>query len=248
MDGETVGDEHESFSARDFVHSATPPVAGALVAVGLGTAMAGPAGAVIGGVAGALLPEIAKSLEEYHRRAGRNADLVVNWTSELAGMSPAELHEWAVHDDARLSLLAATIQAALCSLDEIKARTLARVLAEATEDDAKLDVSTLVTKTLAELEPPHIRILRAMCTEHAPAAGPSRPANPGGWRQSGLECRFPNLNEGILPIMTTLERNALVRLSSTRASGDQLDRTWRLTDFGTYVHSTLARSAADLTT
>ena len=88
---EPVEDDAGSVPA-EFIHSATPAVAGALVAAAIGTALAGPAGAALGGVTGAIIPEIAKAVEEYQKRAGRSADLVVSWTSELTGMSPADLH------------------------------------------------------------------------------------------------------------------------------------------------------------
>ena len=173
---------------------------------------------------------------------------MVNWATELSGMSPAELHVWAVHDDARLELLTATVQAALSTLDQVKVRTLSQVLAEAVEDDAKLDLSALITRSLADLEPSHIRVLKAMCTETAPRGDSDEPIAQGTWLQSALEVRFPHLGEGILPIMATLEQHALVDgrgYAGTRRDGGA-DPAWNLTNYGSHVYAYLSRSSTAL--
>lgn len=233
----------------EFADSATPEILGQVASVALGAAIAGLPGALVGAVIGPSVPHFIKTLEERQRRAGESADRMLTWTSELTGMSPAELHAWAVHNDERLNLLAATVQAALASLDQAKLRALAQVLAEAVEDDAKLDISALMTQTLADLEPPHIRVLKAMCTEASPTASGSGEFVPAGvWLFSTLEERFPTLSGGLLPILATLQRHALLNgrgLAATRADG-QPDPVWNATEYGKRVLSYLAASGAEV--
>jgi hypothetical protein len=163
-------------------------------------------------------------------------------------MSPSELQTWAVSDTNRLSLIASTVQAALSSLDQVKARTLAHVAAEAVEDDAKLDVANLMIRTLGELEPPHIQVLKAMCTEVSPPSASGEQITPGGRLLSTLSQRFPFLVEGLLPIMVTLDRLALVfeGLAGTRQEDGGPDRAWGATEYGEQLLSYLARSATEL--
>ena len=54
------------------------------------------------------------------------------------------------------------VQAALTTLNEQWIDALARVLADAKRDDAKIDVGRLVVRALSDLEPAHIAVLQGM--------------------------------------------------------------------------------------
>lgn len=198
-DPSQAGEDHDPSLAADVIRSSALPIAGGVAAAVIGASIAGLPGAALGNAVGALMPEaVAKVLEHYQRRVGESAEQVVEWTAELAGMSPTELHTWAVHDDERLGLLSATIQAALSTLDREKVRTLAHVLAEAVEDDAKLDLAHVMAKSLAALDPPDVRVLKAMCTEEVPPGDTDEHMLPGAWLHSALQVRFANLGDGVL--------------------------------------------------
>ncbi|MFD0632433.1 hypothetical protein ACFQ9X_13260 [Catenulispora yoronensis] len=212
----------------------------------VGLAVGGPAGALLGGAAGSVIPEVIKAMDAFQERAGESANLVASHVAELTGLSPVDLHLWAVGDERRLSLTAATMQAAFSSLDKTKLRALARVLAEAVEDDARLDLATLITASLADLEPSHIRVLRAMCTETPPKTWEESVAR-GAWLYSALRVRFPNLGEGILPIMATLVRHGMADgsgLAGTTPAG-MPDDVWSITDYGRSVFSFLGQASVD---
>lgn len=209
--------------------------------------MSGAPGAAVGGVVGAVIPEIAKLLDEYQHRAGEAAGQLVSWTADLTCSSAADLHIWAVGDDERLSLLAATIQAALSTLDRVKIRTLARVLAEAVEDDAKIDMAMLVVRTLGDLESPHVRVLKVMTTEPAPITSElGEPIEAGTWLLSTLQDRLPHLSNGLIPLMAALEQHGLVHGHGIYAAHPKPDPAWSVTSYGANVVAYLSQSAADL--
>lgn len=245
-DPDEPGDEVEPSLGGEVFDASTPPVAGAFLGALIGIAMGGPFGALLGGVTAAAVPEIIKAVDSYQQRVGQSASLVESHTAKLTGLSPVDLHLWAVGDDQRLRLVAATVQAAFSTLDKTKLRALARVLAEAVEDDAKLDLATLITASLADLEPAHVRVLRAFCTETPPATS-AEPVAAGAWLHSALRHRFPNLGEGILPIMATMVRHGIADgsgLPGTTPAGEP-DDVWSITDYGRRVFEYLRQASAE---
>lgn len=245
-EGDEEGTEAEPDLAGELFDAAVPATAGAVLGALIGIAVGGPAGALVGGAVGAATPEVIKTIDAYQRRVGQSAEMVMADAASQAKMSPEDLHLWAVGDDRRLSLVAGTVQAALSSLDKTKLRALSRVLAEAVEDDAKLDLATLITASLADLEPAHVRVLRALCSETPPRTSEEQVA-PKAWLRSALVRRFPNLGEGISPIMATMVRHGMVDDSGwkgTTPSG-QPDDVWRLTEYGASVVAYLREATAD---
>jgi hypothetical protein len=170
----------------------------------------GASGVYLGAAVGALWQETGKTLKARQNRAKESAAFTTAWTSRFTGLGPEQISAWAEADDQRLQLIGSTYQAALASLDRAKLKALARVLSEAVEDDAKLDLAWLVTDSLAEMEPAHVRVLRAMCLEPEPERGlPDFAMSTPGWHLTALEARFPNLAGGIRPIMATFTRHAM---------------------------------------
>lgn len=83
-------------------------------------------------------------------------------TGEMAGVSAAEVAErWeSSADDDGLSLLDRAAEIAALTADRRKIRILARVAAQAISgDDAKIHQASVLLPTLADLEPPHIRVV-----------------------------------------------------------------------------------------
>jgi len=146
-------------------------------------------------------------------------------------MSPDEMAEVIDADDRYLALSAAAIQAALATLNDQRVAALAQALGDGLRDEAQLDTSWLVVQALADLESPHVRVLHLMATEQCPPAQRGdQELGPGVWREKALRERLPGLRDGLLPIMATLDRQALVFGGGLAAAVD--DRVWSLTDFG----------------
>lgn len=81
---------------------------------------------------------------------------------------------------------------------------------------------------------------RAFCVEEPPIVA-REVTPPGVWRYSALESRFPNLSEGLQPIIATLVRHGMIDgggLAATRDDG-VADPVWSISTFGVKVHAYL---------
>ena len=108
-------------------------------------------------------------------------------------------------------------------------RGLAKVLAENLHDNARLDLCSLVIVALAELEPPHVRVLHTFVHEAPPVTSPLTSTESDAWHCAQLKERLPNLADGIMPIIATLVRTGVL----TEASSSENDNlSWEVTRFG----------------
>jgi len=88
------------------------------------------------------------------------------------------------------------------------------VLAENLHDNARLDLCSLVIAALAELEPPHVRVLHTFVHEAPPVTSPLTSTESDAWHCAQLKERLPNLADGIMPIIATLVRTGVLTEAS----------------------------------
>ncbi|MGA4731926.1 hypothetical protein ACPB67_31275 [Micromonospora taraxaci] len=193
--------------------------------VGVGLAVAGPAGAL-----GAALIKPALELVAVRDRRGiRNVERLVEAITESTGLSAEEIEAWAKSKDGRLMLTTGAIQAAYGTMYDHKVAALAAVLTENLQDDARLDLGILIVTALADLEAAHVRVLDAIVDGSLPSRPDGADQFPGVALQSQLEEQFPNLAVGIVPLMSALVRHGL---AEDRLAHADDNAAWAVTPFG----------------
>jgi hypothetical protein len=204
---------------------------------GFGLAIGGPFGAL---VAAAIKPAL-ELVALRERRGLDNIERVIESVTESTGLAPDELAAWARSTDGRLMLTTNVIQTAYNTLYEVKVAALATVLVENLRDDARLNIGAVIVAALADLEATHVRVLHAIDKEDLPPRPDDLDHVYGVAIQCQLEAYFPNLAPGILPIMATLERHALV---GEGVAHDDENRAWYITSFGRHCLSYLGDAAS----
>lgn len=215
--------------AAETAKKATVQLAGA----GIGLAAGGPFGAIVGAASVPIIELVA--LRE--RRSYRNMEFLIEMVTELCGVSAEEFAAWAQERDERLFLATSALQAAYDTKVESKIRGLARVLAENVQDDARLDLSSLVVAALGELEAPHIRVLHTLVHEVPPATSQNIRTEDDAWHCAQLKEHLPNLADGIMPLIATLFRTGMI---TEGISSEKDNLSWEITRFGinclNYLH------------
>lgn len=176
----------------------------------------GPTGQVLG-AAGSVLFDAAA---EADRRVWRRFDRMVEDASADAGLTANELHEWAGASDEHLNFIRQLVSAALTTLDEQKARALGRVLTDVMIDDALLHDRPMIVRTLSDLDPVHVLLLRSMLYDDNPqdsdvkgvANGATTVLSAHRWTYSALLEKHPRIHSMLMAnVLATLERHGLIR-------------------------------------
>lgn len=107
-------------------------------------------------------------LAERRERSQRNAGEVLDAAAREANREVSDLLERIEANDDLAVLAAQVLDAAMRTAMEQKVRLLGRALGQAVADDAMVDESILVTAALAELEPPHLRVLASIASRPIP--------------------------------------------------------------------------------
>lgn len=130
--------------------------------------------------------------------------------AEAAGVPAGELEDRIAGSDERLLLAGAAVNAGMRTVNPDKLRALGRALAAGVTDDALVDQELLVVAALEEMEAPHVKVLRHIAEEwpNGMAMG-SRPS----WTEAGLRQVLPEVATVLDPVMATLERHTLVRVT-----------------------------------
>lgn len=196
-----------------------------LVGAGIGLVAGGPLGALVGA---ASVP-IVELVVLRERQSRRNMELLINMVTDLCGVSVNEFAAWAQEGDERLFLVTSALQAAYDAKTKQKIRGLARVLVESLHDDARLDLCNLTVAALAELEPPHVRVLHTFVHDVPPVTSPRIRTENGEWHCAQLKEHLPNLADGIMPIIATLFRNGMI---TEGLSSEKDNLSWVVTRFG----------------
>jgi hypothetical protein len=196
-----------------------------VAAAGVGLLAGGPLGA-LAGAAAAPVVELVLSRE---RHALRSMEILVEMVTNLSGVSADRFTAWAEEREGRLFLATSALQAASEARAEYKIRALARVLVDNLRDDAQLDLASLTVAGLAELDPPHVRVLHAIVHDVPPDAPELNPGKEHGWSCVALRQHLPGLADGIMPIIATLTRTGMIT-EATDSTNDRL--SWVATRFG----------------
>ena len=176
----------------------------------------GPPGVVLGPALAVLFDAAA----EADRRVWERLDRMVEESTTDAGMSAEQLQEWAGADDQRLSFVRDLVSAALATLDEQKVRALGRVLTDALKDEALLHDRPLIIRTLRDLDPIHVTVLRSMMYDRNPQ-DPNVPGmkNKGAptilsthrWTPEALSEHHPQIGHLlIMNVIATLDQHGLI--------------------------------------
>jgi hypothetical protein len=214
-------DETSSFeedSASGELLPAQPGLA-ALAAAGVGLAPLA-AHDTVGAAFAALLTPIAASIlqgaaDEWNRIRSERAARVLTHAAEYSGINVEELLRRIGHDPAKLALLSNSIEAASRTNLENKIRFLGRVLAEGTlsADDALIDEQALLVTAVADLEVPHLQVLKII------ADGTKRAGYMGAEWQGITEADIAASRRGLegfgetsllQPLLRVLDRNGLI--------------------------------------
>jgi hypothetical protein len=209
-------------------------------AVGLGLAIAGPAGALI---AGAIKP-VVELVAIREGRGIRNAESLAVAAMEATGLSADEFTAWASAKDGRTMLFTSALEAGFNTMAENKVAALAKVLRNNLGDDDKLDLAIVIVAALEDLGPPHVQVLNAMVNDE-PIRLTSESFAEGAWPLSGLKVKFPAFAPGLPPIMAGLEHHGIVDGGGWAATASEggPDPVWSATEFGKLCLDYLDNSA-----
>jgi hypothetical protein len=198
-------------------------------AVGIGLAIAGPAGALI---AGAIKP-VVELVAIREGRGLRNAEVLALAAMDATGLSPEDFTAWVSVKEGRTMLFTSALEAAFSTMNKNKVDALAKVLHSNIGNDDRLDVGIIIVAALADMESPHIQVLHAMVHDQPIRLTIEKFAE-GAWPLSGLRVKFPSFAVGLLPIMSGLERHGLVdgKGWAAKAPDGRSDPVWKVTDFG----------------
>jgi len=202
--------------------------------------------------AATMQPAVEDLLRYRGARSGEQVERMLEEACHHADKSIEDLVDLASGDDGRLELFTHAIQAALSTLRDDNVHLLGRVLAEGLTDDARLDVSRVVTDALRDLEAPHVAVLHAMVTQDRPSV----PRDQGGergpdtWSHAQIELAVPRLTGGSLPVISTLARHGMVLPSAVAVLGGGPESpsplpAWVVTDFGRLCLRRLEEVAAE---
>jgi hypothetical protein len=208
-----MGDDDDQ-SAADTVLAA---VGSAIVSGGggaLGVALGGELGAGIGPVAVVLA---ASTVQGLTRAA-----------VDVSRSSVDELLSRAADDPARYELLVRVFEAADSASVPDKIRALGTVLANGLSGDEWVDESMLLVSALAELEAPHIIILRQLTCPgpNLPGVGEMR------WSRASLATARPTYAMVLPAVLGTFERHGLIVWTDGLLGDDQDGQTPVVTSLG----------------
>jgi hypothetical protein len=222
-----MGDDDDQ-SAADTVLAA---VGSAIVSGGggaLGVALGGELGAGIGPVAVVLAASTVQGLTRAAsaRMARRRAALTA--AVDVSRSSVDELLSRAADDPARYELLVRVFEAADSASVPDKIRALGTVLANGLSGDEWVDESMLLVSALAELEAPHIIILRQLTCPgpNLPGVGEMR------WSRASLATARPTYAMVLPAVLGTFERHGLIVWTDGLLGDDQDGQTPVVTSLG----------------
>ena len=186
---------------RDLVIVTIASAAGATVG------LLGPEASVM---AAAAAPSVTVTLSAvWAKIAGRrirNVEETLVDAAETASMTVEEFLEMAVSGERSHELLARVVMVAQDTTMRDKRRALGRALAAGVAgDSARVDEELLFVRAIADLDPPHIRLLSLIGSE-----APSKALLNGGWMSHEIVGRDPGLADVLPALLATLELHTLI--------------------------------------
>lgn len=185
----------------------------------------GPAGAMVGAAAAPLVEHL---LGKGNRRYLANAQTMLLRAARLGGRSVDELAAYVEASAKREAAAVNAVRAAADTLYDPKVTALALVLAYGLTDDARLEMSAVYHRALRDLETYHVRVLTYLDARRR-GVGTDREAL---IESKDLVAALPGLADGMAPILSTLEREALAYSGGIEGGGPEDVGT---VIFGSYV-------------
>ena len=146
----------------------------------------------------------------WDKVAERRVSHVEETLTEAADTSATTLEEFldaAVSGERSQELLARVVMAAQDTTMREKRRALGRALAAGVAgDSAVVDEELLFVRAIADLDPPHIRLLSLIGSE-APSKAPIK----GGWMTHEITRHDPGLSDVLPALLATLELHTLIQ-------------------------------------
>ncbi len=225
------------------------PELSASAAAGSAAALAG-ASLPVSLAAGALQLVANLHAREHASRALRAASALA-LTTDLAGMTLDQVRQRVEESPQQALLLSEVLQAVETTVLDGKVRRLAEVLATGLRDVTAVDVSRLHTSVLADLEAPHVALLRLLAG--TPDALDEmdverREQGSPGWQRAHLALRLPTLGAALDVVLAALQRHGLLMELSVGGfgGGDHESARFVLSEMGRDVLSGLEAAAATL--
>ncbi|MGW3447368.1 hypothetical protein [Streptomyces sp. NPDC001076] len=201
----------------------------------MGTAVAGPVGALAGAAGGALLQEainevVPRLAEAVNRRRHERAAQVIAVGAATSNAGLDRFTETIESSDELLALLSETVQAAMETSLSAKVHALGRCLAHGVDDDTRIDAERLRVRGLARIETQEAKIM-AVIDQPQPAGG----RDPWlGWNRAEILDHLPGYTAVLDASMALLVAEGLAADAGVGGfgGGGPGREQWNLTDFG----------------
>jgi hypothetical protein len=149
------------------------------------------------------------------RRLSNAAETVMDAAVTFGAETEAhfiEFIEAAVSDPEHQELLARTLVIAQDTAMRDKRRALGRALAAGIEgDDARIDDELLFIRAVADIDAPHIKLLKILSEEQQPIRGSLGGSVPHGWSLAMVAAQHPEFAGALPALISTLESHALIQ-------------------------------------
>lgn len=175
------------------------------------------------------------------QRRFRHAGETVADAAQASDSSVDDLLGKAVSDDRRHELLSRVLSIAQDAALRDKRRALGRALAAGIEgDDARIDDELLFVRAIADVDEPHIKLLRILSKDQPIRGSLGGTVSPGGWSLAVAAERHPEFG-GVLPALVwTLESHALIQV--IRAATPSSAVVYAITSMGRLLLQRLAEN------
>lgn len=189
----------------------------------LTAAASGLGGTTAGAVAAAASPLVTKIFgtigQRHVAQSQRSGEAVLESALDASDLTPEQLEAATAGSAERLLLAGSALAAGTRTVNADKLRALGRALANGLKDDALVDPEMLVVAALADLEAPHVKVLRHVAEEWPPiwtiggrrsrGGGPAEPGQPA-WSAKDLGAEMPETSRVLEPVLATLLRHGLL--------------------------------------
>lgn len=225
-----------------------------VVNVGAGLA-AGYAGPLAGTVAAGAAPVVLAGMDWIsatigERRIGHATETLTDAADEFGAETAEEFAAFikaALSDEEHQELLARALVIAQDTAMRDKRRALGRALAAAASDTGtKVDAEMLFIRVLADLDEPHIRVLRITSTVPAYQDKYAKEMEAVGedpvrqWYPSTIEQADPGLDGMAWALLETLERHGLLSSSGEQLTQSGWEPEYTITPYGEWFLTRLA--------
>ena len=168
---------------------------------------------VAGGAAPVVISTLVRVTREVIRRRQNRVGKVLNAAAEAVGGLDIFEERLYSHDE-RVELLGQVLEAAARTTTlEDKVRALSHVLVYGLKDDADMGEAFILTAALADIEAPHLEVLRYIHVQPLPPPElqPHQDIEPQGWESDYLARALPEVAEIIDGLVAVLVRHGLLK-------------------------------------